>query len=88
MAIDVVEKGTLLLRVKGDWTCPPYALARYGALLKSSGGSSYWDDTLRKWLEGELAVPEDVFLRCADIVNAHQLDEISRPTYSPPKDPA
>ena len=46
------------------------------------------DDTLRKWLEGELAVPEDVFLRCADIVNAHQLDEISRPTYSPPKDPA
>lgn len=35
------------------------------------------DENLRKWLEGELPVPQQVFFRCIDIVNAHQLDEIS-----------
>ena len=34
-------------------------------------------ENLRKWLEGELPVPQQVFFRCIDIVNAHQLDEIS-----------
>jgi hypothetical protein len=35
------------------------------------------DENLKKWLEGQLPVPQMIFLRCVDIVNAHQLDEIS-----------
>jgi hypothetical protein len=35
------------------------------------------DENLRKWMEGEHPVPQEVFFRCVDIVNAHQLDEIS-----------
>jgi hypothetical protein len=35
------------------------------------------DENLKKWLEGTLAVPQEIFLRCVDIVNAHQLNEIS-----------
>jgi DNA-binding transcriptional regulator YdaS (Cro superfamily) len=35
------------------------------------------DENLKKWLEGQLPVPQEIFLRCVDIVNAHQLDEIS-----------
>ena len=35
------------------------------------------DENLKKWLEGQLPVPQQIFLRCVDIVNAHQLDEIS-----------
>jgi hypothetical protein len=48
------------------------------------------DENLKKWLEGTLPVPQEIFLRCVDIVNAHQLDEISRPNLndSVPKDPA
>ena len=35
------------------------------------------DENLKKWLEGQLPVSQEIFLRCVDIVNAHQLDEIS-----------
>jgi DNA-binding transcriptional regulator YdaS (Cro superfamily) len=35
------------------------------------------DGNLNKWLEGQLPVPQEIFLRCVDIVNAHKLDEIS-----------
>ena len=47
------------------------------------------DENLRKWLEGELPVPQQIFFRCIDIVNAHQLDEISGQTFnnSVPKSP-
>ena len=47
------------------------------------------DENLKKWLEGTLPVPEEIFLRCVDIVNAHQLDEISGQTFnnSVPKSP-
>jgi hypothetical protein len=47
------------------------------------------DGNLKKWLEGELPVPQQVFFRCIDIVNAHQLDEISGQTLnnSVPKSP-
>jgi DNA-binding transcriptional regulator YdaS (Cro superfamily) len=37
------------------------------------------DENLKKWLQGALQVPQEIFLRCADIVNAHQLKEISGP---------
>jgi hypothetical protein len=40
------------------------------------------DETLKKGLEGKLPVPQDIFLRCVDIVNAHQLDEISGPNLN------
>ena len=46
------------------------------------------DENLRKWMEGEHPVPRQVFLRCVDIVNAEQLDQISLPKDSPPKDTA
>jgi DNA-binding transcriptional regulator YdaS (Cro superfamily) len=48
------------------------------------------DGNLKKWLEGQLAVPQEIFLRCVDIVNAHQLDEISGRNLnnSVPKGPA
>jgi hypothetical protein len=44
---------------------------------------------IKKWQEGELSVPQEIFLRCADIVNAHQLDEItgSNLNKSVPKQP-
>jgi hypothetical protein len=35
------------------------------------------DENLKKLREGTLLVPQDIFLRCVDIVNAHQLNEIS-----------
>ena len=35
------------------------------------------DENLRRWMEGEHPVPPQVFFRCVDIVNDHQLDEIS-----------
>lgn len=34
---------------------------------------------VRRWQEGELPVPQEVFLRCADIISAHQLEEMSGP---------
>ena len=34
------------------------------------------DEVIRKCMEGELPVPEELFLRCVDIVNADQLREI------------
>jgi hypothetical protein len=45
------------------------------------------DESLKKWLEGELPIPQDIFLRCVDIVNAHQLDEISGTHPSVPPGP-
>ena len=35
------------------------------------------DEDLRKWIEDQLSVPQEIFLRCVDIVNAHQMSEIS-----------
>jgi hypothetical protein len=35
------------------------------------------EDFLKKWIEGDLTVPQAVFLRCVDIVNAHQISDIS-----------
>jgi hypothetical protein len=32
---------------------------------------------IKKWMEGQLPVPQKIFLRCVDIVNAHQIKEIS-----------
>jgi hypothetical protein len=47
------------------------------------------DEDLRKWIEDQLAVPQEIFLRCVDIVNAHQMSEISGShANSPPKRPA
>ena len=46
------------------------------------------DANLKKWLGGEVPVPENIFLKCVDIVNAEQLDQISLPKDSPPKDTA
>ena len=46
------------------------------------------DEDVKKWLEGTLPVPQEIFLRCVDIVNAHQLDEISGPySKSIPRSP-
>jgi hypothetical protein len=47
------------------------------------------DASIKKWMEGQLAVPQEIFLRCVDIVNAHQLDELSGPNLnnSVPKGP-
>ena len=46
-------------------------------------------DFLQKWMEGQLQVPQEIFLRCVDILNAHQLDELSGPRQnnSVPKGP-
>lgn len=47
------------------------------------------DEDVRKWLEGQLSVPQEIFLRCVDILNAHQLSELSGSHgNSLPKDPA
>jgi hypothetical protein len=32
---------------------------------------------IKNWIEGELTVPQEVFLRCVDIVNTDQLKSIS-----------
>jgi hypothetical protein len=47
------------------------------------------DEFIKKWMEGRLPVPQEIFLRCVDIVNAHQLDELSGPNLnnSVPKGP-
>ena len=46
------------------------------------------DEDLRKWIEDQLSVPQEIFLRCVDIVNAHQMNEISGShANSPPKRP-
>ena len=34
------------------------------------------DELIRKWMEGELPVPEELFLRCVDIVDADQVRKI------------
>jgi hypothetical protein len=44
------------------------------------------DENLKKWLEGQFPVPQEIFLRCVDIVNAHQLTEISG-GHAKPKGP-
>ena len=44
------------------------------------------DENLKKWLEGQLPVSQEIFLRCVDIVNAHQLDEIAG-GHAQPKGP-
>ena len=33
-------------------------------------------ELIREWMEGNLPVPQDLFLRCVDIVNADQLRKI------------
>ena len=44
------------------------------------------DENLKNWMEGQVSVPQEIFLRCVDIVNAHQLSEISgRSTNQVPK---
>ena len=35
------------------------------------------DENLKNWIEAQVPVPQEIFLRCVDIVNAHQLSEIS-----------
>jgi hypothetical protein len=49
-------------------------------------------DFIQKWMKGQLPVPQELFLRCVDIVNAHQLDAIgglySNPVNSAPKNPS
>ena len=46
-------------------------------------------EDLREWMEGQLSVPQEIFLRCVDILNAHQLSEIgASPANSLPKRPA
>jgi hypothetical protein len=47
------------------------------------------DEVIKKWMEGQLPVPQEIFLRCVDIVNARQLDELSGPNLnnSVPKGP-
>jgi hypothetical protein len=46
------------------------------------------DENLKKMQQGTLLVPQGIFLRCVDIVNAHQLNEIgSNPNNSTPKAP-
>ena len=44
------------------------------------------EENLRRWLEVQLPVPQEVFLKCVDIINAHQLDEISGPNDPRPQD--
>lgn len=34
---------------------------------------------LRKWINGQLPIPQEFFLRCVDIVNAQLLGEIGEP---------
>ena len=34
---------------------------------------------LKKWIKGQLPIPQEFFLRCVDIVNAHLLGEIGEP---------
>ena len=47
------------------------------------------DENLKNWMEGQVPVPQEIFLRCVDIVNAHQLNEISgRSVNQVPKGPA
>jgi hypothetical protein len=47
------------------------------------------EELIRNWVEGQRPVPQEIFLRCVDIVNAHQLDELSGPKLnnSVPKGP-
>jgi hypothetical protein len=46
-------------------------------------------ENLTKWMEGQLSVPQEIFLRCVDILNAHQLSEIGGAhANSLPKPPA
>ena len=47
------------------------------------------EEFLKRWIEGELTVPKEVFFRCVDVVNAHQLDELGGQTLnnSVPKGP-
>lgn len=44
------------------------------------------DELLKAWIEGELTVPQDVFLSCVDIVNADQLKHIGT-GHANPKGP-
>ena len=48
------------------------------------------DESIKKWMEGQSSVPQEIFLRCVDIVNAHQMDELSGPMLNNPlpKDPS
>jgi hypothetical protein len=46
-------------------------------------------ESIKKWMEGQLPIPQAIFLRCVDIVNAYQLDDLSGPNLndSIPKGP-
>jgi hypothetical protein len=35
------------------------------------------DEVIKKLMEGQLPIPQEIFLRCVDIVNADQLKDIS-----------
>jgi hypothetical protein len=47
------------------------------------------EENVKKWIEGQLPVPQEIFLRCVDIVNAHLLESMSgaQPDNSVPKPP-
>jgi hypothetical protein len=47
------------------------------------------EENVKKWIEGQLPVPQEIFLRCVDIVNAHLLEQMSGPNAntSVPKRP-
>jgi hypothetical protein len=58
-----------------------------GGIALLAGQLDVRDENLKKWLEGSLPVPEEIFLRCVDIVSARELHEISGTHPSVPPGP-
>jgi hypothetical protein len=48
-----------------------------GGIQVLAGRLEVRDQLIRNWIDGGLEVPQEVFLRCVDIVNADQLKDIS-----------
>jgi hypothetical protein len=44
------------------------------------------DDDVENWLENKVPTPQDIFLRCVDIVTGHDLDKITG-GHAQPKGP-
>ena len=57
-----------------------------GGIAVLAGRMEVRDVFIKKWMAGELTVPQGVFLRCVDIVNADQLKDISG-DHANPKGP-
>lgn len=57
-----------------------------GGVVVLAGRLGVRDAFIKNWIEGELTVPDEIFLRCVDIVNADQLKDITG-DHAAPKGP-